>query len=184
MALCFCGAGPGGCAFDRGAGATVSPRIGRHIMRELALPRPVATVATVVVRDDNFLFVEETTRVGVRLNQPAGHVEAGESLVDAAVRETLEETGYRVRPTALIGIYRWQAPLTGPTFIRFAFAADVVAHEPLLPLDEGILRVLWLTYDEAVTERQRHRSPLVLRCIDDFRSGRRHPLDLIAEVGA
>lgn len=153
-------------------------------MRELALPRPVATVATVVVRDDNFLFVEETTRVGVRLNQPAGHVEAGESLVDAAVRETLEETGYRVRPTALIGIYRWQAPLTGPTFIRFAFAADVVAHEPLLPLDEGILRVLWLTYDEAVTERQRHRSPLVLRCIDDFRSGRRHPLDLIAEVGA
>ena len=106
-------------------------------MRELALPRPVATVATVVVRDSDFLFVEETTRAGVRLNQPAGHLEAGESLVDAAVRETLEETGYRVRPTALVGIYRWQAPETGATFIRFAFAADVVAPRAVAPARRG-----------------------------------------------
>jgi 8-oxo-dGTP pyrophosphatase MutT (NUDIX family) len=162
----------------------VSRRIGRDIMRELALPRPAATVATVVFHDNGFLFVEETTRAGIRLNQPAGHLEPGETLADAAVRETLEETGYRVRPTALIGIYRWQAPETGATFIRFAFAADVVAHEPLLPLDDGILRALWLTYDEAMAQKLRHRSPLVLRCIDDFQAGHRHPLELISEVGA
>jgi 8-oxo-dGTP pyrophosphatase MutT (NUDIX family) len=98
-------------------------------MREIQSPRPAVTVATIVVRDGAFLLVEEETRDGVRLNQPAGHLEAGETLVDAAVRETLEETGYRVAPTALVGIYRWQSVSTGTTFIRFAFAGDVVAHE-------------------------------------------------------
>src|SRR5512134_3735418 len=89
-------------------------------MRELEIPRPATTVATLVVRDGRFLFVEEETPAGIRLNQPAGHLEAGETLVAAAVRETLEETGYRVRPTALVGIYRWQAPgPAGATFVRF-----------------------------------------------------------------
>ena len=106
-------------------------------MRETQLSRPAVTVATIVVRDGAFLLVEEETRAGVRLNQPAGHLEAGETLVAAAVRETLEETGYRVAPTALVGIYRWQAPETGATFIRFAFAGDVVAHEPHRALDAG-----------------------------------------------
>jgi 8-oxo-dGTP pyrophosphatase MutT (NUDIX family) len=153
-------------------------------MRELHLPRPAATVATIVVRDGAFLVVEETTSVGLRINQPAGHLEAGETLVAAAVRETLEETGHHVRPTALVGIYRWQAPDTGATFIRFAFAADVVAHDGARPLDAGILRALWLPYEELSGSRERHRSPLVMRCIDDFRAGQRYPLDFITEVGA
>jgi 8-oxo-dGTP pyrophosphatase MutT (NUDIX family) len=151
-------------------------------MRELELPRPVATVATVVVRDGAFLMVEETTRSGVRFNQPAGHLEAGETLVDAAIRETVEETGFHVRPTALVGIYRWQSPDTGATFLRFAYAADIMGHDPLRPLDAGILRALWLSRDDLLASAARHRSPLVLRCVDDFLAGHRLPLELVAEV--
>ena len=151
-------------------------------MRENQLPRPVVTVATVVMRDGAFLVVEEETRVGVRLNQPAGHLEAGETLVAAAVRETLEETGHRIAPTALVGIYRWQAPDTGATFIRFAYAGVVVAHEAARPLDAGILRAFWLTYDELAARRATHRSPLVMRCVDDYRAGSRRPLDHVAEM--
>ncbi len=151
-------------------------------MREIELPRPVVTVATIVMRDDAFLIVEEETRVGVRLNQPAGHLEAGETLVAAAVRETLEETGHRIAPTALVGIYRWQATDTGATFIRFAFAGEVVAHDAARALDAGILRVLWLGYDELAARRATHRSPLVMRCVDDYRAGSRRPLDHITEM--
>jgi 8-oxo-dGTP pyrophosphatase MutT (NUDIX family) len=151
-------------------------------MRETQLPRPVVTVATLVARDGALLLVEEETRAGVRLNQPAGHVEAGETLVAAAIRETLEETGYQVMPTAIVGIYRWQAPETGATFIRFAFAAEVVAHDAGRSLDAGILRALWLPYEELVARRAMHRSPLVLRCVDDYRAGSRRPLDHIAEM--
>jgi|SRR4030095_15463465 8-oxo-dGTP pyrophosphatase MutT (NUDIX family) len=151
-------------------------------MPELEIPRPAATVATIVVRDGRFLLVEEETPAGIRINQPAGHLESGESLAAGAARETLEETAYRVNPTALVGIYRWQASDTGATFIRFAFAAEVVAHETQRPLDEGILRVLWLTYEELVALQARHRSPLVLRCVDDYRAGCRRPLDLVTEL--
>lgn len=151
-------------------------------MRETQLPRPVVTVATIVVRDGAFLLVEEETRAGVRLNQPAGHLEAGETLIAAAVRETLEETGHRINPTALVGIYRWQAPDTGATFIRFAFAGDVVEHDVTRVLDVGILRALWLPYDELLARRAMHRSPLVLRCVDDYRAGSRRALDHITEV--
>ena len=98
------------------------------------------------------------------------------------MRETLEETGYRIAPTALVGIYRWQAPETGATFIRFAFAGEVVAHEAGRALDDGILRALWLPYDELVARRAMHRSPLVLRCVDDYRAGSRRPLDLVTEM--
>ena len=122
-------------------------------MSELDQSRPVTTVATIVARDGAFLIVEEETRAGVRLNQPAGHLEAGETLVAAAMRETLEETGYHVTPTALVGIYRWQTPVTGATFIRFAFAADVVAQDAARKLDEGILRALWLSYDELTAKK-------------------------------
>jgi 8-oxo-dGTP pyrophosphatase MutT (NUDIX family) len=152
-------------------------------MREVDIPRPAVTVATIVECDGRFLFVEEMTRSGLRLNQPAGHLEAAEALADAAARETLEETRYRVRPSAVVGIYRWQAVDTGATFVRFAFAADVLGHEPDRALDEGIVRALWLTYDELVAKRALHRSPLVLRCVDDWRAGRRLPLATVTEVG-
>ena len=151
-------------------------------MREMQWPRPRVTVATIVTRDDAFLVVEEGTTNGLCLNQPAGHVESGETLVDAAVRETLEETGWRVTPTALVGIYKWRSPSSGDTFIRFAFVADAFAHDPLRPLDEGIVRAFWMPYAELAAARERHRSPLVLRCVDDFLAGQRHPLDLVTEL--
>jgi len=151
-------------------------------MREMKLQRPRTTVATIVVRDDAFLVVEESTGTGVRINQPAGHLESGETLAAGAARETLEETGYQVAPTALVGIYRWRSSDSGETFIRFAFAADIVAHEPGRILDDGILRAIWMPYAELAACRARHRSPLVLRCVDDFRAGVRRPLDLVTEL--
>jgi 8-oxo-dGTP pyrophosphatase MutT (NUDIX family) len=151
-------------------------------MRELEHPRPTATVAAIVVRHGRFLVVEERTDEGIRINQPAGHLEAGETLAAGAVRETLEETGYHVLPTALVGIYRWQSLASRATFIRFAFACEIAGHDAQRPLDEGILRALWLPYDELAALRAKHRSPLVLRCVDDFRAGLRRPLDLVTEL--
>jgi 8-oxo-dGTP pyrophosphatase MutT (NUDIX family) len=145
-------------------------------------PRPVVTVATIVARDDAYLVVEEETGAGLRLNQPAGHVEAGESLIAAALRETLEETAYTVAPDALVGIYRWQSPVSGETFVRFAFAAAVIDHDPARALDRGIVRAMWLTYDEICARGASHRGPLVLRCLDDHRAGRRLPLDVITDL--
>jgi 8-oxo-dGTP pyrophosphatase MutT (NUDIX family) len=144
--------------------------------------RPTLTVATVVERDGRFLLIEEKTRNGLRLNQPAGHVESGESIVSAAARETLEEAAWRVDPTALVGVYQWKATTNGTTFVRFTFAAAAREHEPDRPLDAGIVRALWLTYEDVAARPDRHRSPLVLRSIDDYRAGKRWPLGLIANL--
>ena len=144
--------------------------------------RPILTVAAVVERDGRYLFVEEQTHAGLRLNQPAGHVEAGESIAAAAVRETLEESAWDVEPVALVGVYHWEAYDHGATFVRFTFAAIPRRHDPARPLDTGIVRALWLTYEESVTRASQHRSPLVLRSLDDFRSGVRWPLGVIARV--
>jgi ADP-ribose pyrophosphatase YjhB (NUDIX family) len=152
-------------------------------MREIEIPRPAVTVATVVEREGRYLFVEEQTKSGLKLNQPAGHLEAAETLSSAAARETVEETGWTVEPTSLVGIYRWQAPDDGATFVRFAFAATPAAHDAARLLDEGIVRAVWLTYAELLACKTKHRSPLVLRCVDDYRAGRRVPLDLITEIG-
>jgi 8-oxo-dGTP pyrophosphatase MutT (NUDIX family) len=151
-------------------------------MSELVAARPDVTVASVVERDGLFLLVEEQTRNGLRLNQPAGHLESGEALAAAAAREALEETAWKVVPTALVGIYRWEAADTGATFVRFSFAAEAVEHDSTRPLDVGIVRALWLPYEEIASRRRDHRSPLVMRCIDDYRSGRRFPLDFVTEV--
>lgn len=145
--------------------------------------RPAITVATVVEHAGRFLLIEEETRHGLRLNQPAGHVEAGESIVSAAARETLEEAAWRVDPTALVGVYQWGSPENGTAFVRFTFAAAPRAHEPERPLDTGIVRALWLSYEDIAARRDELRSPLVLRSLDDYRAGTRWPLRLIANLG-
>lgn len=146
--------------------------------------RPSVTVAAVVERGGRFLLVEEDTADGVRLNNPAGHLDPGESPLDAVVRETLEETAHDFSPSAIVGLYlsRFRRPARGEdvTYLRIAFAGTVGDRIAGRTLDAGIRRTLWLTADEMRTEAARMRSPLVLRCLDDFLAGRRHPLDLLA----
>ncbi len=155
--------------------------------REGRFWQPDVTVATVVVRDGRLLMVEETVGGQLVLNQPAGHLEPDESLVDAALRETREETGWDVRLTAFIGAYQWKAPMNadgsgGRHYLRFAFAAEPVSHDPARPLDTGIVRAPWLTPAELQAESGRHRSPLVWRTAADYLAGRRHPLDLMQQL--
>ncbi|RDZ28605.1 NUDIX hydrolase [Lysobacter silvisoli] len=156
--------------------------------REGRFWQPDVTVATVVVDGGRLLVVEETVGGKLVLNQPAGHLEPDESLVDAALRETREETGWDVRLTGFVGAYQWKAPLQadgsgGRHYLRFAFAAEPVRHDPNRALDEGIVRALWLTPDELQAQAPRHRSPLVWRTAADFLAGRRHPLDLLQHLG-
>jgi len=141
--------------------------------------KPNVTVAAIVERAGRFLFVEEETEAGLALNQPAGHLDEGESLIEACARETFEETGWRFRPQVLVGIYLWPRPDGVLTYLRFAFAGELLDHEAQQPLDEGIVRTLWLSRDGLIANRARHRSPLVLQCVDDYLAGRRHALDLI-----
>lgn len=141
--------------------------------------KPNVTVAAVVEQDGRFLLVEEETSQGALFNQPAGHLDPGESLADAVVRETLEETGYTFRPTALLGVYQYRHATAGITYLRFAFAGEIAGHDPARALDEGIIRAVWMAPDEIRASRDRHRSPLVVQCIDDCLAGRRYPLSLI-----
>ena len=152
-------------------------------MREIGMPRPAVTVASVIEREGRFLLVLEETRNGPRLNQPAGHLESGETLPAGAIRETLEETGWHVSLTALVGAYRWEAADNGATFIRFAFCGDALRHDATRSLDVGILRAVWMTRDEIAAQREMHRSPLVMRCVDDFCAGKRWPLAFVSELG-
>ena len=144
--------------------------------------QPDVTVATIVVRDGRFLMVEETVGGQIVLNQPAGHLEPDESVLAAAVRETMEETAWEVKLTAFIGAYQWKAPETGRHYLRMAFAADPVAHLPERALDDGIVQALWLTPEELLSEQARHRSPLVWRVLEDYLAGQRHPLSLLSQI--
>jgi 8-oxo-dGTP pyrophosphatase MutT (NUDIX family) len=141
--------------------------------------KPNVTVAAVVMRDGKFLLVEEETDAGLAFNQPAGHLEAGESLIDAVVRETLEETAYHFKPTHLVGIYNWKHPVKDVTYLRFAFGGELLGHEAGRPLDGGIVAARWLELDEVKATQARHRSPLILRCIEDLSAGKSYPLDLL-----
>jgi len=144
--------------------------------------KPSVTVAAVIERGGRFLLVEEETAEGIRLNQPAGHLDPGESLLAAAARETLEETAFAFTPTQLIGVYLWRAGRTGgdaATYLRFAFCGELGAHDPQRPLDHGILRALWLSREEIIARADQHRSPLVQRCVDDYLGGARYPLELL-----
>jgi 8-oxo-dGTP pyrophosphatase MutT (NUDIX family) len=145
--------------------------------------KPSATVAAIIERVGRYLLVEEETPEGLRLNNPAGHLDPGESPAHGAAREALEETAHHFVPTALLGVYlsRFQRPATGEdvTFLRFAFVGELGAFEADRALDTGIVRTVWMTPDEIRASAARHRSPLVLRCMQDHLAGRRFPLDLI-----
>ena len=141
--------------------------------------KPNVTVAALIERDGLFLLVEEETDEGLRLNQPAGHLDEGESLVAACSRETLEETAWHFKPTSLVGIYQWNRPAGEITYIRFAFTGDLGKHEQERILDTGILRALWLSPAEIAAAQERHRSPLVMQCVTDYLAGRRYSLDLV-----
>ncbi|KFN51482.1 NUDIX hydrolase [Arenimonas composti] len=144
--------------------------------------QPDVTVATVVVRDGRLLVVEEQVQGRLVINQPAGHLEPDESLIEAACRETLEETGWEVEPGEFIGAYQWRSPADGRHFLRMALAARPLRFQPDRSLDDGIVRALWLTPDELAAESQRHRSPLVWRVVEDFLAGRRFPLQALTLV--
>ncbi|WP_216934507.1 MULTISPECIES: NUDIX hydrolase [unclassified Acinetobacter] len=141
------------------------------------------TVATVVEQNGKFLFVEEHAASVTHpvFNQPAGHVEAGETIIEAAVRETMEETGYQVQITDLIGIYTYTPPMfPDRTYYRFCFKAEVRSYDQTAELDTGIIGPVWMTLDELV-ETARARSPLVIKAVQDAQAGKRYPLSLIYE---
>jgi 8-oxo-dGTP pyrophosphatase MutT (NUDIX family) len=156
-------------------------------MRDHNAWNPSVTVAAIIEREGRFLLVEEHTPEGLRLNNPAGHLDPGESLQQGAVRETLEETGCSFTPQALVGVYlsRFQRPASGQdvTYVRFAFCGTASDPVPGWVLDEGIVRTLWLSIEELRASRERHRSPLLLAGIEDYLAGKRFPLDLVVTDG-
>lgn len=151
--------------------------------------KPSVTVAAVIEQSGQFLLVEEHTPEGLRLNNPAGHLDPGESPADACVRETLEETAYQFKPQALVGVYlaRFQRPLSGQatavvediTYLRFAFCGSLGAFNPTRTLDHGIVRTVWLSAEDMRNNAHRMRSPLVLQCMEDYLAGRRFDLGLV-----
>jgi ADP-ribose pyrophosphatase YjhB (NUDIX family) len=146
--------------------------------------KPHVVVAAVIEEGGRFLLVEEHTDEGLRFNQPAGHLEAGETLLDAVRREVFEETAHYFEPEALLGIYRWEHPARARTYLRFAFTGCITGYDPTARLDAGILRAVWMTPEDICRVAARHRSPLVARCLHDYALGQRYPLDLIHELDA
>ncbi|HEV7607416.1 MAG TPA: NUDIX hydrolase [Steroidobacteraceae bacterium] len=144
---------------------------------------PEVTVAAIVELDRRFLIVEERVAGRLVLNQPAGHLEDRESLIEAVIRETREETAWRFQPEALVGTYLWRSPVDGRSFLRFAFCGTVDDHRPQQPLDKGIVRTLWMSHEQLLAQSTRLRSPLVLGCLQDFLLGKRQPLESVACLG-
>jgi phosphatase NudJ len=141
--------------------------------------KPSVTVAAVIERDGKFLLIQERISGGLVLNQPAGHLDPGESLPAACRREVMEETAHHFEPTALVGVYRWRDPKKDFTFLRFAFRGNVGAAENR-PLDKEIIGVHWLTPHEIKARKAEHRSPLVQKCVDDYLAGREFPLEVFS----
>jgi ADP-ribose pyrophosphatase YjhB (NUDIX family) len=144
--------------------------------------KPHATVAAVIEREGRFLMVEEESEGDIVYNQPAGHLDPNESLVDAVIRETREETAWGFRPETLVGIYRWVHQPTERTYLRVCFTGSCMDHQPQQDLDQGILRALWMTRDELLAVPEKLRSPMVMRCIDDYLAGQRFPIDILADI--
>jgi ADP-ribose pyrophosphatase YjhB (NUDIX family) len=143
---------------------------------------PHVTVACVVADGDRFLMVEEDIRGELRFNQPAGHLEAGETLQVAACRETLEETGWDIALDHVIGVQQWHSPVHRHHVVRFAFAGHPLRHHPERRLDHGIARAAWMTYAEIAAAGARLRSPLVLATLDDWLAGQRLPLTVLRSL--
>ena len=142
---------------------------------------PHVTVATLIQRDNKFLLVEELINNKEVLNQPAGHVEANETLVEAAIRETLEETGWTIEPTALLGFYTYTTRCKTMTFYRTTFIAEALSFDPEYKLDSDILRTHWMSLEEIKAHESVLRSPIVLKCTEDFCAGQHFPLSTIEE---
>ena len=144
--------------------------------------RPSVTVAAIIEREGRFLLIEEETSDGIRLNQPAGHLDPYESLEQAVIREAMEETAHEFIPEGLVGMYmsRYHSKSRGTdvTYLRFTFCGKA-GKQYDQPLDHGILRTLWMTRDEIAASQDRHRSPIVLKCVDDYLAGKRTSLDLL-----
>ena len=143
---------------------------------------PEVTVAAIVEREGRFLMVEERIKGRLVLNQPAGHLEDRETLIEAVIRETREETAWRFAPEALVGTYLWRNPENERTFLRFTFCGSVDDHAAGQALDTGIVRAVWLSHEQLLAQPGRLRSPLVLRCLDDYLRGTRLPLESVAAL--
>jgi 8-oxo-dGTP pyrophosphatase MutT (NUDIX family) len=141
--------------------------------------KPSVTVAAMIERDGRFLLVEEVSEGRLVLNQPAGHLDPGESLVAACAREAMEETAHRFEPSGLVGVYRWHFAPRDVTFLRFCFRGKLLGEEKR-PLDKEIVRLHWLTPEELRARKADHRSPLVQKCVDDFLAGKNFPLDILS----
>ncbi len=141
--------------------------------------KPNVTVAALIEREGRFLLVEEETEDGLRFNQPAGHLDQGESLAAACAREVLEETAWGFVPTGLVGVYQWPRPQGDVTYLRFAFCGELGEHHDGRALDAGIQRAVWMTPEEIRATVDRHRSLLVSQCVSDYLAGRRYPLELL-----
>ncbi|HSR02825.1 MAG TPA: NUDIX hydrolase [Methylophilaceae bacterium] len=144
--------------------------------------KPNATVAAIVVRDGQFLLVEEATSRGNRFNQPAGHLEDRETITEAVIREMREETAYDFVPEALLGIYHWRHKHNATTYLRFAFIGRVDKHYPEQALDKGIIRALWMDIDEIREKQALMRSDQVLTCFEDYLAGKHYPLETITHL--
>ena len=144
--------------------------------------KPHATVAAIVEQNGLFLLVEEVTERGNRFNQPAGHLEDNETITEAVIRETLEETAYTFTPQALLGIYHWKHEHNDTTYLRFAFIGDANNHQPNLALDDGIIRAVWMSIEEIRANAHLMRSPQVITCIEDYLGGQRFPLNVITHL--
>ena len=143
--------------------------------------KPHVTVAAVIEREGRFLLVEEQINGALICNQPAGHLEDGETLIEATVREVLEETACHFTPEALVGFYRWRNPETGVTFIRIALSGSCSEPEPGRALDRGGVAARWFTPEQIA--KLRVRSPMVMQCIEDYRAGANYPLSLLVDLG-
>ena len=144
--------------------------------------KPNTTVAAIVDQNGKFLLVEEQTERGNRYNQPAGHLEDGESLIQAVIRETMEESAYEFTPQALLGIYHWKHQHNDTTYLRFAFIGSVGRHYPLQQLDDGIVQAVWMSIDEMRDKASLMRSPQVLSCVEDYLAGKRYPLAVLTHL--